>query len=228
MLVNDLFDSARSETHTTAAQFSNASLLVRLNQLYKKVIRKIMTEADDNYFTVTKTLDAVADQSSYALETNFGQLKSVKIKPVSTSADWVVSREIDFSKQAFDYEYYADNQPTDFPVHQIIGTNMWIAPRFTTDTAGSAGNNQISYDYEKTQADLAVGGAEATIAVPLDFHYVLALGLKPYLYASIGKTNEKNDSIAEFDREVSEMLYLIRGRDDTQNTLSIPNDESLQ
>lgn len=219
---------ARSETHTTAAQFPNATIIDWLNIVYKKVIRKIMTEADENFFHASKTLDAVAAQSSYILETNFGQLKQLYIKPTSSATDSVVSTEIDFSVQPHDYEYFALNQPTDFPRHQIIGTSLFIAPRFTSSTAGSAGNNQISYIYEKTQADLVVGGAEATISVPLDYHHVLVAGLKPMIYSALGKTNEKNDALAEFNLEVSDMLYMIRGRDNTQNNLLLPDDSNFQ
>lgn len=228
MLVNDILTLARTTTHTTTTQFPDATIISWLNLVYKKLIRKIMTEADENYFTTFKELDAVANQSSYGLETNFAQLKSVKVKPNGTTTDYVVSREIDFSVQDFDYEYYALNQPVNEYRHQIIGTNMWLAPRFVAATTGSSGNKQIYYTYEQTQTDLAVGGAESTIAVPLDFQYVLVLGLKPYIYSALGKLNEKNDANAEFNYEVGEMLYLIRGRDDTANNLSTPNDSFLQ
>jgi len=228
MQVNEIMDLARSQTHTTATQFPNATVIVWLNLVYKKLIRRIITEVDENYFTATGQIDAVANQSSYSLGTNMINLKSVKVLPTPDATDYEVSTEIDFSVQPYDYEYYANNQPNNFYRHQIIGTSLWLAPRFDTDTAGTAGNNQIVYTYEQAQADLSVGGAESTITIPVDFHYVIALGLKPYFYAAIGKTGEKNDAIMEFNLETDTMEYLLRGRDDTANHLSLPNDNILQ
>jgi hypothetical protein len=228
MTVNEILDLARTMTHTTAAQFSNTTMITWLNLEWKKLVRKIMTEVDENYFTETVEEDAVADQSAYGMATTVAYVKLVKIKPTTTSDDYVVSREIDFSKQNHDFEYFASNQSTSNPVHQIIGTSMWIAPRFTTDTAGAAGNKQINYSYEKLQTNLAVGGAETTIGISVDFHSILAMMLKPYIYSALGKINEKNDAVAEARLELNDVLYLMKGRDDTYNSISIPSDSTLE
>lgn len=228
MLVNDILEEVRALTHTTAAQFPNATLIKWLNLEYKKLIRWIMTEVDENYFTTYTQIDAVAAQDSYTIGTNVANIKMVKVKPLSTSTDYVISREVDFSKQAYDFNYYATNQATGDVMHQIVGNSLFIAPRFTSDTAGSAGNNQIYYQFEQLQSDLAVGGAEATITIPTDFHYVLPLALKPYIYAALGKVAEKNDSIAEFRMERDNSLYLMHGRDDSKMLISVPNDITLE
>jgi hypothetical protein len=228
MTVNEIFDLVRSTTHTTATQFPNTTLITWLNIEYKKFIRSIMTESDENYFTVSGTTDAVAAQDSYTLNTAVANIKMVKILPLSTSADYVVSREVDFSEQDYDFNYYATNQAVGDATHQIIGNSLFIAPRFTTTSAGSAGNAQIYYQYEQIQSTLAVGGAESTITVPVDFHYVLSLSLKPYVYSALGKINEKNDSVAEFRMEKDNALYLMRGRDESLNLISVPSDTSLE
>ncbi len=228
MLVNEIFDLARATTHTTEAQMPNTTLVGWANIEQKKIVRKIVTEAQSNYFTVSREFDAVAGQTSYALATNMLNLKVVKVKPTPTAVDYVVSTEIDFSKQEHDINYYATNQPNNDYRHQIIGTNMGLVPAFTSDTAGSAGNNQIYQEYEKRQDDLTVGGAENTIALPVDYHYILALALKPYIYASKGETDEKNDALAEYKSELEDMIYILGGRDDTKNNLSTPNDNHLQ
>jgi hypothetical protein len=228
MLVNEIFDLARSTTHTTEAQMPNATLVGWANIEQKKIVRKIVTEAQANYFTISRQFDAVAGQTSYPLATNMLNLKVVKVKPTPTAVDYVVSTEIDFAKQEYDINYYATNQSANDPRHQIIGTNMVLVPAFTSDTAGTAGNNQIYQEYEKRQDDLSVGGAESTIALPVDYHYILALSLKPYIYASKGETNEKNDAIAEYKAELEDMIYMLSGRDDTKNNLSTPNDNHLQ
>lgn len=228
MLVNDIFDLARNNTHTTAAQYPNATLLTWLNIEYKKLVRWIITEATENYFDTYQEIDAVADQSSYTFATNVVAVKMVKVKPTSTSTDYVMSREVDFSKQEHDYEYFANNQPTNEVLHQIIGGALWIAPRFVTATTGSVGNKQIYVEYEKRQSDLAVGGVESTISIPVDYHDVLAAALTPYIFKGLGKINEKNDAVIEFNNMKDNMLYNLRGRDQTRNNFSIPNDDLLQ
>ena len=228
MTINEVLQLARNLTHTTAEQVPDATAILWANIEYKKLIRLITTEAQANYFTTTRFLDAMADQTAYANATNMLVLKQVKVKPTSTATDFVISREVDFAKQGLDFNFYKTNQPSNQPLHQLVGTNMWLAPAFTSDTAGTAGNNQIYQEYEKRQDDLAVDGAESTNALPVDFHYVLASGLKPYIYAYIGKPNEKNDALSEYKRDQDEMIYQLSGRDDTKNILSIPNDETIQ
>jgi len=230
MQVNSIFTTARSQAHVTEEQYPNATLIDWLNDfVYKPVLRRIMAEAQINLLASTRQIDAVAAQSSYNYGTNMGVLKQIKVKPTADAAEFVVSREIDFNKQDYNYEYFAVNQPSNDYRHQITGSNSFLlAPRFTSDTAGSAGNNQIELAFDALQSNLAVGGAESTIAIHPDFHYILALGLKPLLYSGEGKTNEKNDAKAEFENALDDVLYVLRGRDDTANYLSTPNDEALQ
>lgn len=228
MQVNSLISLSRAETHTTASQFSDATLAEWLSIIHKKVVRRIISEVNENYLTTYKELDAVANQSSYPLEADFGQLKLLKRKPTPEATNYVISREVDFAIAPSDFEYLALNQPMNDPIHQISGTSLFMAPRFTLATTGSAGNKQIYYEYEKTAGDLAVGGAETSILIPVDFHFVLAKGVKPMIYSALGKIGEKNDAIFEFDKEMDEMIYLLAGRDDTKNHLSIPNDVNLQ
>lgn len=228
MLVNDILQLARDSTHTTAAQFPDTTLIKWANIEYKKLIRLIITEAQANYFTVTRQFDAVSGQTSYALATNMVALKLVKVLPTSTATDYAISREVDFAKQPYDINYYASNQPNNDYLHQIVGTNMILVPAFTSTTAGTAGNNQIYQEYEKRQDDLAVGGAESTVVLPLDYHYVLSSSLKPYIFAALGKINEKNDAKAEYKNDQDDMTYFIKGRDDTKNILAMPNDRILQ
>lgn len=221
---------ARSQAHVTEEQYPNATLLDWLNDfVYKPLIRKIIKEVGDNYFNTSLNIDAVASQSSYSYGTNMGVLKQIKVKPTTSSADYVVSTEVDFNKLPFDYEYYAINQSTSSYVHQTRGSNSFLlAPRFTSANAGSAGNSQIVVSFDALQSNLSVGGAEATIAIHPDYHFALVLGLKPLLYAAEGKTNEKNDANSEYNNVVDDVLSAMRGRDDTANFLSTPNDEALQ
>jgi hypothetical protein len=224
MNVTAILELARNETHTTYAQFPDATIISWLNVVYKKVVRKIMTEADENFFNATKTLTATT-ASSYALEADFGQLKQVKVK-YGASTEYTPSTEVDFSVQPHDYEYYALNQPASLPIHQIVGTSLFIAPRFTADTIN--GTDQIVYQYDKTLTDLETTTTGTQMGLPVDWHYVLVKGLKPMIYSALGKINEKNDAVAEYNNEVSDMLYLMRGRDNTKNNLSVPNDQILQ
>lgn len=230
MEVNKIFTHARSLTHATEAQYPNTTLIDWLNDLvYKPVLRRIITEVGQNYFASTIQLDAVASQNSYNFGTSMGVLKQVRVKPTASATDWQVSREIDFNKQAYAYEYYATNQSTSDYLHQVTGSNsILIAPRFTSATVGSADNNQIELSFDALQSNLAVSGAESTIGLHPDFHHVLVKGLKPHIYAAMGKTNEKNDALTEFNSALDDVCYEMRGRDDTQNFLSLPSDETLQ
>jgi hypothetical protein len=224
MNVSAILELARNETHTTSAQYPDATIISWLNIVYKRVVRKIMTEADENFFHATKTFTATT-ASSYALEADFGQLKNLKVK-YGTTTEYTPSLEVDFSVQPHDYEYYALSQPTSLPIHQIIGTSLYIAPRFVASTIN--GTDQIVYEYDKTQDELLTTTTGTQMGLPVDWHYVLVKGLKPMIFAGLGKTNEKNDATVEFENELKDVLYLMRGHDDTRNNLKVPNDQALQ
>ena len=228
MTVNAIMDLARNWTHTTAAQCPNATLIDWVNIRYRELLRKVATEIDENYFQTTVVADAVSSSASYALPADFLRLKEVRIKWNSSDSVFTKSMETDFSKLPHSLDYYKLYQSVAEPVHQVIGNNLVIAPQFTTDNVLVVDNNQIEYDYEARQVALAVGGAETTVLLPIDYHYVIANGIKSDVLSFVGRVKEKNDAISEYRMATEEMLANMTDRDSTINALSMPSMANLE
>lgn len=228
MTVNAIMDLARNWTHTTAAQCPNATLIDWVNIRYRELVRKVVTLIDENYFVTTATVDAVSSSASYALASDVLKVKEVRFKWNATDTVFTKSTETDFSKLPYSVDYYKLYQPIAEPLHQVIGNNLVIAPQFLSTNVLTVDNNQIEYDYEARQTDLAVAGAESTVKLPVDYHYVIAQGIKPDIYAFVGKTAEKNDALAEYRMATEEMLSNMTDRDGTLDVIAMPSTTNLE
>jgi hypothetical protein len=198
MVVNDILELARTQTGQTATDFPNTLLIDWANIVFKECVREIAQDVDENYFTITRTFDASSASDAYALVGDELQIKEVSFKWNTTDTYYQKAREVDFSKLPYGRDYYALYQPSGDSIFQVIGTDLVVAPQFTSDNVGGGGNNQMRYVYEPRQSDLAVGGAESTVTIPIDFHQVLAFGIRPYVYLyarSRGKTRTKAYSL---------------------------------
>lgn len=229
MTVNEILDFARDEAHATSAQFPNTKLIIWANIVYKKLVNKIIREVTQNYFPFFQEIDAVTTgDGGYTYDASLNRLKSVKIKPFPDSDKYVVSQETDFSKEAYDISWFMENQPIGTPVHQIIGTKIYIAPQFTADNTGGAGNKQIYLQFEDTPADLVVGGAENTILLPPSQHSVIAYGIIPMIQAANAKKTAEIADRANFNNETDSMIADMSGKDDTAMYIRVPNSIILE
>jgi hypothetical protein len=228
MTVNAIMDLARNWTHTTAAQCPNATLIDWVNIRYRELLRKVTTEINENYFVTTATVDAVSSSASYALASDFLKLKEVRFKWNAADTVFTKSTEADFSKLPYSVDYYKLYQPIGEPLHQVIGNNLVIAPQFLSTNVLTVDNNQIEYDYEARQVALAVAGSEATVLLPVDYHYVIANGIKQDVLCFVGRMNEKIDAVNDYRMATQEMLANMTDRDVTQNVLSMPSTVNLE
>jgi hypothetical protein len=127
-----------------------------------------------------------------------------------------------------DWSWYLDNQSTDDPIYWVADSSLFLAPNFTSTTAGGAGNNQLKLFGVKREIDLVDAGAEATILLPREYHHVLALGMKAWIYDLLGKTNEKNDAKNEYEMEKNKMLSALSDRDISLGVATLPSDALLE
>jgi hypothetical protein len=228
MTVNEILDLARSNTHATAAQFPNATVIKWANIIYKKLIRAITTRVNENFFVVTRQEDVTSGMSSVALQSDVLKIKQVRFKPTTSYDYYIPSIEVDFSKLEHAKDWYLVNQPADKPIHQIIGNTLHFAPKFTATTAGAGDNNQLEYDYEQRATAIAVDGAESTVSIPLDYHYLIAVGVEVYIFKALGKTKEWSNAVALYKMEVEEMISELSNRDETNDQIRTPSELLLE
>lgn len=227
MLVNDVLQLARDITGTTITQYPNATLLPWANIVYRRIIKYIATDIDENAYLVTQSIDA-AVQNSYTLATDILHVKQVRVKTTPTATYYTPAMEIDFSKQPQTIDYFLVSQNSAFPKYQILAGSLYIAPAFTSSTAGGGGNAQILVDYDQRQADLVVGGAESTIKIPKDFHHVIAFGIKPFIEANKKQLQGKQVAQVDFESIVIDMIDQLSDFDDSKMEINRPSETLLE
>jgi hypothetical protein len=236
MTVAQIITLARAITHTNSAQVSDAQALIFLNAVYHDKMASVIQMVGEDLFFDVWLADAVASQANgeYILPapdaSNAGmlKLKQLFVKVNSTDTYYTKARQVDLRSLPNDWNWYLENQPMSDPVYFVADQSFFLAPNFTATTAGGGGNAQLKLMGIKREIDLVDSGAEATILLPREFHTVLAIGMKRWIYDLLGKTGEKNDAINEDALETNKMLSALSDRDISLGQASLPQETDLE
>lgn len=237
MTVDNIIALARTLTKTNTTQVSAANGLSFLNAVYHDTVASLLQYVSEDFLFEVWVTDAIADQAKGeyvfpapdANNAGLAKLKGVEIKPLSTSDYYIKATQVDVRNLTNGWDWYLANQPASTPIYWIADDSLFIAPNFTSDTAGGAGNAQIKLYGTKRVSDLASGGAESTILVPREYHAkVLAKGIKHYIYDLLKKTSSKNDSLVEYENEKQKMILELSDRDISVGLATLPDDNHLQ
>lgn len=237
MTVSTIIALARTLTKTTSSQVSDANALVFLNAVYHDAIAAVLQYVSEDFLFETWVTDALASQengeypfpSPDADNAGLWKLKGVEVKPLTTDLYYVKATQVDIRSLDKPWDWYLVNQPASTPIYWIADDSFFLAPNFTSDTAGNAGNEQIKLHGTKRVSDLGASGAENTILLPREYHAkVLAKGMKPYIFDLLKQTSLKNDALVEYENEKQKMVLELSDRDISLGQLSLPNDQDLQ
>jgi hypothetical protein len=147
----------------------------------------------------------------------------VKIDGISRKVKWT---DTEFKKLrcetiwnlSRDLQWYKLNQPQEDPFYIINDNSYFIYPAPTEVIVWW----QIIYGIADP-INLATSWAESTIKIPLEYHELLPQGMEHLIYKSQGKTNEKNDSLAEFNQWLAEMITVLTDRNETPLVSEMPD-----
>lgn len=236
MTVAEIITLARVVTHTNSAQVSDAQALIFLNAVYHDLMASAVQMVGEDFFFDIWLADAVSGQTNgeyiFPLpdSSNAGmlKLKQLFVKVANTDTYYTKARQVDVRALQYDWDWYLANQPSSDPVYFIADQSFFLAPNFTATSAGGAGNAQLKLMGIKREIDLGGSGAEATVLLPREFHQVLALGLKPWVYDLLGKTVEKNDAKNEYEIEKNKMLSALSDRDISLGQASMPDESDIE
>ena len=216
MNVPKILSLVRRQTKTTTTMISDVDMVVYLNIVYKKLHRRIV-DLDKDYFVREWQTNTTAWVANYSLlepdswTELFGQGKIEKINIKFDETDEFY-RQVDIrsyddfmEKGTISYFDNLDRLKTEqsqfTPFAIMKDRSFEIYP--TPDVSVVNGLQLIG---ERKPFDLTPTSGEDKILIPSDYHDLIALGMQKYVYQERNLINEKNDSINEYNREVSHAL----------------------
>ena len=208
---------ARVLTHTDSDQVTDAQALIYTNIVYKKIASEIVQRIDESYFWDLFTTDTVVGQTEYVLPiadaTTIGLRKitrcEIKHKSTDTFRSLVPADTIASYPVATD-ELEAQSS-VDRWFFDIRDGSMFVYP-----SPEEAVTGWLQIGVITTLADLTSATTSGNIypnnSELRDYHDVISIGMKQYIFSAEGQTNEKNDSINEFNAKLDDLIEILRDR----------------
>lgn len=217
MNVSGIITLARTLTNTNSTQISDAQALEYLNIVYKDMQWRLISEVDDQYFWDCFTTDTVVDQNEYIMpiwdddEIWLKKVTRVEVKYKDTDEYKKVLWADTLSNYSNPEQYLRDNTSTANPFYDIRDGSIFIYPEPEEAVTG-----WLAIYGTISLIDLVSAWAETTI-FPInpelrDYHNLLAIGMKQYIFTQLRLDNEKNDAINEYEMKVSGMIRHLRDR----------------
>lgn len=229
MLVTDLYDISRSQTNTTSAQFSDTNLLKYANLVYHDLENAIVNKLDEDFFYNEYTTDLVDWQSTYSEEvasaTNkwFKKILRVEIKrdddddyrdllnKNSVKNLWdsqdFISEEYNKLDWFWDYKFWKlfiypepDDDVTDWLKLYVIEALKDLNNTNTAETYIFPWHSELR-----------------------QYHYLISIWIKQYIYKERQLFNESNQAEAEFIRKKQEMLSNLTNKKSSPMVMDLPS-----
>jgi hypothetical protein len=216
MTIADIIQLSRDITNTSESMTgcSDIQILRLLNIVYHKIEDRIISEIDEWFFIDSYSINTIANQSRYELiwstwvQAWFKKIKEISIKWNSSqqfyesikqkraeNEDW----SDDYQKVNGDKCYDIIWEKIDIYPSPIESVGWWLLVKVILNLP-----------------DLVEWWAEETIfpwhSQLRNRHHLLSLWVAPYIYRMKWQTNEKNDSINEFEKEMREFIHSIKYR----------------
>jgi len=231
--VDTIISNARVSTGTNTTQLTAANGIIFLNNVYKDLCEAIL-QIDERYFYTEWAIDAVADQAEYAFTAHVAatiglkKLLRLEMKMSTNDTYFRPCREVDITNLELDWDYYQANQPMDDPIYYLSDTGFFIAPVFTSTTTAGGDNDQIKVYGEGSRIDLVAGGAEGTVLIDRDYHWLLSLGMEYWIHKSKQKSEEARLSLEEYNLKKAEMLNNLSNRNHSVGFAAMPSTANLE
>lgn len=213
MDLSAIYTLSRANTGTDSSNMPDATLLVVTNQTYRDIINRIVSQVDEGFFYDEWIAATVIGQTEYTFPVRdadtagLKKLKSVSIKYRATDTEWKMARPTTITNLTADKSEYASKQPESDPLYVVYDKSVSIYP-------APSEVNQIKLYGISDPTELQAGATEADIRIPVDFHSLIVLGNEYKIHKIKNNVDEKNDSLAEYEREMVKMVEQLTDRID--------------
>ena len=217
MQVDNIITLSRTLTHTDSDQISDSQALDYLNIVYKKIASEIVMKIDEDYFWDIFETDTVANQNEYVLPLAnnltawFKKITRVELKYSATDS----ARTLVSSDTIANYKDTVDRLDNDISTanafYDIKDGSIFIYP-----APKQAVTDWLVINAITTLVDLVSWGSESSIypnnSELREYHDVLAVWMKQYIFSQQWLINEKNDAINEYRLVLDQLLDTLKDR----------------
>jgi len=227
--VNDLITLSRTLTNTTSTQVSDADVLTYMNIVYHDLEEAIVAQVNEDYFYDYLTTDSVIDQSEYQLKTSTATVEWVKkllwvsVKQKVADSVYIKYRLNDLWSLDRDLQYYEDNQSSWDPFFVIQEDSIFLFP-----TPDEVVTDWVKIHVIVNLVDLAAWWAETTVMIPRQWHHLIAIWVKQYIYMARNLINEKNDAKNEYETEKLKFINALSERYVNPVNVKLPNFNTIK
>jgi len=232
MDVNSIIGLARTLTHTDDEQVTDTNAMLYANIVYHDIANAIM-EIDEDFFWDIFTTTPIVWQNEYTFAVWSATTRWMK-KIERIQIKWA---DTDSFQTLVNSDTLANYPTTTGRLDTQLGTDEWFfdikdGSYFIYPAPTEAVTDWLQVQATTTLIDLVLWGAENTVfprnSDLRDYHQVISIGMKQYIYSQQGLTNDKNDSINEYNQKKEEMLDTIRDRFFNPVITQLPNAYSLK
>lgn len=229
-----IVSDVRRFAHVNTTQYVDADAYLDLNKVKDDLWNRIVSRwFSSNYNWDIWTATTVALQSEYLLDlptgTNAGQ-KTINNVYINYDGEtytntgglmYIKCREIDPKNLEMDWTWYEEFQSEFDPIFFQKDNSVFIAP---VPLAADAWSNRLKLEGIRKIANYTSGTTEAEVKIPVEYHYVLELGLMPY--ALISKwtvdTNEVNNARVVYNNAANDVVRQMTSRMEAPTEFKYP------
>lgn len=226
MTLADIISLIRSQTYASWA--TDAKLLSYVNIVYHDLENAITRYVKEDFFWNRYTTDVVANQNEYVLKNPTAtviwmkRIKRVEIKYSDTDTFRTVVQADTLANYSSSEDWLETYQDKSNPIYTVSDNSIFIFPKPTNNIT-----NWLIISTINSLVDITTWAVETDIFPWYwqlrDFHPLLALWAKQYVYQSRWQINEKNDAKNEYEMEKQKMISYLQWRIDTIIEWKLPD-----
>ncbi|HRI36367.1 MAG TPA: hypothetical protein PK765_04845 [bacterium] len=223
MNVQSIADLARSLSVVDAVQVPDDTLLPFVNIVYADLWSTIVREVNEDFFFHTWYINTIGGTNAYSLPVETGTTVgmvaglgvSVKYRP---TGEYVRLRQSRVSSLDRDLDSYTVSQSEADPFFILGDTHILVFPEPTESVIGG----MKLYGVRASTA-LVMTDSESSVAIPREYHHLIALGVRAYIHESRGNLSESESARAHYEREKERMARHLSERMLGTETSTMPD-----
>ena len=209
MNVSDIVALARKLTMTDSRQVTDTDAVSYLNIVYSDLWSTIAKDVNEDAFFHTWYVNTLAYVNTYGLPVsgsgNIGMLANLGVSiQYHAGEDYRKLRQSRLSALPSDLDSYRQYENIVDPFFVLSDDYVMVYPEPTESViAGLKIYGHRTYD------DLTISSVESGVGIPREFHALLAIGMKRYIFASRGMSSEERTAATEYAEEKDRMVTLL-------------------
>ena len=208
MDVSTIYNLSRKLTWSDSIQMPDNTLELFLNIVYHDIEKEITSRVNEDFFYNEWTTNTISWQREYVLPVKswttawLKKLLSVSLK-LNSSADYTQLKEERITNYNYDINKFSNLQQ----FYYIADNSIFIYPVPTENIT-----EWVKLYWISSLWDIQTWWNETTIKIPIEYHDLIVLWMKQYIFDAKNMINEKNDALAQYKNAKELMVATLSDR----------------